>query len=305
MTGIFQNQALEELDTPEQLNQQIRVIKPHMWMIFCILAVMCVSCGYWFVFGSLSSTVNVEGIVFPTLGAETISAKAEGTVQDVLFSPGDQVSAGDILVVVADREVLQEIEGCRTQLLEEKTPQKKKICQEKLSEQYDQYEQYSMVRAPADGTLQRIVSLDSGVQAGEEVASVLVENQASNSREIIGYLPLVNASQLKVGMEAQVCPAYVQREEYGYMKGYVSYVGAAPVTEELLRQHYGTAEYVKDILPDSSCVEIRISMYMDEESQNHFSWSNEKGENLEVGIGTICSIQIVREKKRPAQLLFD
>ena len=105
-------------------------------------------------------------------------------------------------------------------------------------------------------------------------------------------------------MEAQICPSYVSREEYGYMKGYISSIGTVPVTEDRLARYYGNKEYVADILPSESSVEIMISVQVDEESENLFAWSNKKGNSLNVEVGTVCDIQTVIENNRPISLLY-
>lgn len=304
MTELFQKSALDELSTPEQLNQQIKIMKPNMWLGFLGLVTGVVGFLAWAFLGNINETTQIDGIVFPQLGVEGVIAKTSGNVQDVLYANGEEIQSGDIIAVIPNEDCLQEIKQYREELEETTDNVKKQKLKDKITQLNNQYEQTSMVRATKAGTLQNVVSINAKVEEGEAIASVLINNQASNSRQVVGYLPLVYANQLKEGTEAQVCPAYAEREKYGYMKGYVSSIGTMPVTEEILRQYYGNLEYAKDILPEESCVEIRISLYLDEESKNFFSWSNEKGEELTVDVGTICDIQIVTDSKRPIELLF-
>lgn len=304
MAELFQKSALDELASPEQLNQQIKIMKPRMWLGFFVLLTGFTGFLIWAFLGNINETTQIEGIVFPQLGVEGVIAKTSGNVQDVLYVNGEEIQSGDIIAVIPNEACLQEIQQCREELEEAVDDIQKQILNDKLTQLKNQYEQTSMVRATKAGTLQNMVAINEKVEEGEEIASVLINNQASNSRQIVGYLPLVYAAQLKEGAEAQVCPAYAEREKYGYMKGYVSYIGTMPVTEEALKQYYGNLEYAKDILPEESCVEIRISVYIDDESKNLFAWSNEKGEELTVDVGTICDIQIVTDSMRPIELIF-
>lgn len=303
MEDIFRKEALETIETPEHVNLQIRIMPPRMWIWFVTLLAGCFSFGIWAVLGNISDTVAIEGVVFPGLGVESIVAQSDGSVQDVLYENGEQVKMGDVLAVVPNESCEQRIEECQDKI--RTADQAERIALEKqLQELLDTYEQTSMIRSTQSGVLQNMISINTRVNQGDTIASILIDNQASNSREVVGYLPLVNASQLKEGMEAQVCPAYAQREEYGYMRGYISSIGTMPVTEESLTQYYGNLEYIKDILPEQSCVEIRIAMYMDENSDNHFAWSNVKGEHLVVDTGTICNISVITGQKHPVELLF-
>lgn len=303
MGEIFRREALETLETPEHLNSQIRIMKPHMWLWFVILVTAFSGFGIWAFLGNISDTITIEGVVFPGLGVESLTVQIDGTVQDVLYENGDVVKSGDVIAVVPNKKCEEEIASCRA-LIQTAQGEEKERLNKQLKELLDTYEQTSLIRSTQDGTLQNMISMNSSVTAGDTIASILIDNQASNSREVVGYLPLVNASQLQAGMEAQVCPAYAQREEYGYMKGYISSIGTMPVTTESLTQYYGNLEYIKDILPEQSCVEIRIAMYIDEKSENRFAWSNVKGEHLVVDTGTICDISIITGQKHPVELLF-
>lgn len=303
MKKIFSESALENIATPEQLNQQIKVVKPHWWILLCVLVVLFLGTGIWVIFGNISSNTNIDGIVFPQLGVEKVVAQTDGIVKDVIFEIGDEVRAGDIVAVVENQEILQQISECRTNISRLSGDEKKKE-QERLQQLLDLYDKTSLVRATKDGTIQSIIGMNEKTSVGDEVASVLINNQSSNNRQIVGYVPLVTASQLQLGMEAQVNPAYASREEYGYMKGVISSIGTMPVTQDELYSYYGNMEYVKDILPDASCVEVRISMHVDSASANNFVWSNKKGENLTVDVGTICNIQIVTASRKPYELFL-
>lgn len=303
MKKLFSESALENIATPEQLNQQIKVIKPHMWILLCVLIVLFLGTGIWVIFGNISSNTHIDGIVFPQLGVEKISAQTDGVIKDVMFKTGDEVKAGDIIAVVENQEVLEQIEQCNKKI-NGLYGEEKKAEKSRLEQLRNLYEKTSIIRATKDGSIQSIIGMNVKTDIGDEVASILINNQSSNNRQIVGYVPLVTANQMQVGMEAQVNPAYASREEYGYMKGVISSIGTMPVTKEGIQSYYGNTEYVKDILPDSSCVEIRISMYVDNESANNFVWSNKKGENLTVDVGTICNIQIVTDSKKPYQLFL-
>lgn len=304
MAELFQKSALDELAAPEQLNQQIKVMKPHMWILFLALVVAFSGVGVWVFRGNINQSIQIDGIVFPQLGVEAVTSDISGTVQDVVFSNGDYVESGDVIAVIPNEECLSLITACEQELQKAQDEEEQEKLKEKLEKLRNKYDHTSMIRAAKSGTLQNMVSMNQKIEPGDQIASVLIDNEASNSREIIGYLPLVNANQLSEGMEAQVCPSYAQREKYGYMKGYISSIGTMPVTMESLQQFYGNTEYIKDILPDTSCVEIRISMYIDDNSRNMFAWSNKNGENLSVDIGTLCDIQIVTENVKPIDLFL-
>lgn len=304
MSKLFRKEALNNIASPEQLDQQVKIVKPFHWI--GVLGALLLAAGVivWGVFGNINSTIQMQGLVFPKAGVQQIICQNPGAVQNVLYNIGDTVKQGDILAVVPDEERLGEIERKQDEIAGAARPDEKAELKKELDELYSDYESHSVIRAEMSGTVQNIVRAGEMLEKGDEVANILVNSQYSNNRQIAAYVPLSVAKRLTLGMEMQICPSYLSREEYGYMEGYVSSIGEVPVTEESLRSYYGNLEYVSDILPSQSCVEILISIQMDEESANQFRWSNVKGETVAVEVGTVCDIQAVVEKKKPIDLLF-
>lgn len=304
MSNLFSKSALDNLSTPEQLDQQTKIVKPYYWLGIFAFAVLILAIVIWSFFGNINSTISMQGIVFPKSGVSKVVAGSEGTVQDVLYQIDDEVQKGDIIAIIPDEELLADIGEIQAQLEEDISNREKEELSEQLKELYAVYEQHSVIRASEDGSIQNIISVGQAIQAGDEIANILVNSQYSNNRQVVAYVPLKVAKRLEVGMEAQICPSYVSREEYGYMKGYISSIGTVPVTEDRLARYYGNKEYVADILPSESSVEIMISVQVDEESENLFAWSNKKGNSLNVEVGTVCDIQTVIENNRPISLLY-
>jgi len=304
MSELFQKSALDSIATPEQLDQQTRLIKPQIWLGITAFCILVISVMVWSILGNINSAISMKGIVFPKHGVSTVFAEHDGNVQDVLYQIGDSVKTGDIIAVMPDQKLLTQLEYAQEQYDTAVLPQKKQEWKQERELLQESYEKASIIRAKQDGVIQDIVSYGEYVETGDMIVSILVNSQNSNNRQILAYVPLRVANRLEIGMEAQICPSYVSREEYGYMEGFIFSVGKVPVTEESLLNYYGTTEYVKDILAEESCVEVCISVQMDEESSNRFRWSSEKGRKLPVEVGTICNVQTIMEQKRPIELLI-
>ena len=303
MSKLFRKGALNNIASPEQLDQQVRIVRPFHWLGALGALLLITGVIIWGFFGNINSTTQMQGLIFPKAGVEPIICQNPGAVGNVLYSVGDTVTKGDIIAVIPDEEKLAAIEK-KQEEIEDAAPGQRAERKEELEKLYSDYESHSIICASESGTIQNIARTGDILEEGDEVANILVNSQYSNNRQIAAYVPLTVAKRLKLGMEMQICPSYLTREEYGYMEGYVSSIGEVPVTEESLRSYYGNLEYVSDILPSQSCVEVLISIQVDEESANHFKWSNVKGESVSVEVGTVCDIQAVVEKKRPIDLLF-
>jgi len=303
MQTLFSKSALDHLSTPEQLNQQTKIVKPFYWLGISAFVLLIASIIIWGFYGNINSTINLQGIVFPKSGVTNIVTGYSGMVQDVLYQIGDSVKKGDIIAVIPDENLLNQIDDVKFKL-ERASSSKKNKLKKQLEELYTDYEQHSIIRSTQDGIIQNIISVGQVLGTGDDVANILVNSQYSNNRQVVAYVPLKVAKRLQIGMEAQICPSYVSREEYGYMKGYISSIGEIPVTDSSLERYYGSIEYVSDILPSESCVEILIAVQVDETSANFFQWSNKKGNDLSVEVGTICNIQTIIQSNPPIHLLY-
>lgn len=303
MSKLFRKSALEHFSTPEQLNQQTEIVKPFYWLGISAFALLIVSIIVWGFYGNINSTISLQGIVFPKSGVTSIVTNCSGMVQDVLYEIGDSVKKGDIIAVVPDENILEQMDNIRFKLEKADSLQKSKW-EKQLKELYVSYEQNSIIRSTQDGIIQNIINVGQVLKTGDTIVTILVNSQYSNNRQVVAYVPLKVAKRLQIGMEAQICPSYVSREEYGYMKGYISAIGKIPVTDTSLEKYYGSLAYVSDILPSESCVEILIAVQVDETSANFFEWSNKKGKDLSVEVGTICNIQTVIQSSKPIHLLY-
>lgn len=304
MSSLFSKSALESISTPEQLDQQTKIVKPFYWLGIVAFSMFVVAVVIWAIFGYIHSTIDLQGIIFPKAGVSQVSAGTKGTVKDVLYKIGEEVKKGDIIAIVPDEELYAEIEATKEKMDQADSKDEKEIVKEKLNELYAAYEHNSVIRATEDGTIQNIISVGDILSPGEQVANVQVNSQYSNNRQVVAYVPLKVAKRLKTGMEVQLCPSHISWEEYGYMEGYITSIGEVPVTEDSLKKYYGNLEYVRDILPGESCVEVLIGIQVDEESENLFQWSSEKGKHVVVEIGTVCNIRAVVDSRHPISLLY-
>jgi hypothetical protein len=158
-----------------------------------------------------------------------------------------------------------------------------------------------MVKSNNSGYIQSVKSAGMALNAGDSVAMVISDQ---GYEEVIAYVPLQIVNHLRTGMTAQISPTYADREEYGYMTGVITNISDTPVSEEGIINMMGTLSYVADILPQESCVEVRIRLNLDDDSKNKYKWSNDKGEIIRVGLGTQCEIIVVTDEYHPIRLLL-
>ncbi len=145
------------------------------------------------------------------------------------------------------------------------------------------------------------VKVDAGgaVAAGQPILSIQPD---AHNLELLAYLPSAQAKDVKNGMEVQVSPATIKREEFGFMKGKVVYVSDYPVTSAALMRNFQNEMLVTALTANGPVTEIRVVLEVDPSVSSGFHWSTPKGAPVVISSGTICNIDIVTRRQKPATL---
>ena len=115
---LFRKVALERLSSPEQLDQVLQVTTPKGWVALLALGGLIVVALIWGFLGSIPTKVNGMGIFISGDGVKDISSSTSGEVTTVYVSPGDVVERGQIIVRIAQPELIGEIARIRSRLSE-------------------------------------------------------------------------------------------------------------------------------------------------------------------------------------------
>jgi multidrug resistance efflux pump len=305
MADLFRKNALDTMSTPEQLDKQVKIMPPSMWIIYIAFVAALVTFIIWCFTYKISNGVSINGVVFTSNNIISNSADRECMVTDVLVKEGDHVDFGSLLAVVSNDSALEKIENYRTELAKlDENDSEYKIVYSKLNNAIENYTATTMIKANHSGYVQSVQAVGTALTAGDKVASIMPDNSYN---EVVAFVPTQTATNLSLGMEAQISPSYAAREEYGYMYGHVTSISDTPCSEDNIIAKMGTLSYVDGILPDSSYVEVRIRLEINsnrDDSENTYKWSNSKGEQLPVKLGTQCSIVVVTSEYYPIDLLI-
>ena len=283
--GLFQEKAMQQLAAPEQLDQRVRIIPSGAWILFAAVLTGIAAAVMWAFFGTVSSGADYHGVIFDYNDVISLRAQIGGVLGDVLVEEGDTVSRGDVIAVIYNEAA--------------KTSQRYRDLEEKIRGQRGEY----MLRSTSDGVVQKILLNGQAVDAGDVVASIVPQDDYSY-QEVYIYVPREQIGALAVGMEAQITPSYVTREEYGYVEGIISNIDENIVTENHIVKHMGTLDYVEEILPSQNCVEVTIQLSVKETGDGGYVWSNTKGEALNMKSGDRCRIRIIRQEYHPYELIL-
>ncbi|AZV56590.1 biotin/lipoyl-binding protein [Clostridium sp. AWRP] len=293
--NIFRKTSLERISSPEQLNEYIKIVNPGVFGILIGLIAIIASVGLWSMFGSISDTVQVKGMVFPQNGIVNVISSVEGRISDVRVKEGDFVNTGQIISIVPQDNLIKQINEMK---LNGDSNSKQ------INSLVSQYENTSIISSPVSGMVINVMKMGDSVSTDKPVAKIIKQEKYANDKQVICYVSASTAKKLSMGMDVQVSPDFASREEYGYMYGRITSIGEYPVTSDEVDSAMGGLENKSNLLPGGSAIEVKINLTMDPNSSDLIKWSNKKGENTQIGIGTNCNILIVLNKQHPIKLIF-
>jgi HlyD family secretion protein len=174
--------------------------------------------------------------------------------------------------------------------------------QARVAESEKELEEMSRVVSPYDGDV-----IELKAYSGERIETdtpVLSLQSSDNNLEVVAYIPSLRAKEVRTGMDAEISPSIVKREEYGFMRGRVRDVGAFPTTKAALMKNFENENLMSALTGEGPVTEVQIEMVRDPDTISGFRWSSSKGPPIELSSGMLCGLQIVTARQRPVVLLL-
>ncbi|MEI8394983.1 MAG: NHLP bacteriocin system secretion protein [Rhodospirillaceae bacterium] len=116
--GIFREQALERLSSPEQLDQAMRVAKPTGWLAIGLFLVLTVVAAVWATVSTAPIMVRGQGILIQMGGVVDIVSASDGRLLELSVDTGTRVEKGQLVAVIALPEQEQKLVSARKALQE-------------------------------------------------------------------------------------------------------------------------------------------------------------------------------------------
>jgi HlyD family secretion protein len=158
------------------------------------------------------------------------------------------------------------------------------------------------VISPYDGqVLELKVSAGGNVTMGAPILSIQPD---ARNLELVAYISSSDAKEIKNGMEVQVSPSSIKREEYGFMKGEVEYVSDYPATPAALMRNFENESLAQIMSSAGPVTEVRVVLKTNPNTPSGFQWSASSGPPVIITSGTICAVRIVTQQQQPISLVF-
>jgi len=145
------------------------------------------------------------------------------------------------------------------------------------------------------------VSAGATVAAGDPILSIQPNVQ---DLDVLLYLPAAQAKDVRTGMEVNIAPSTVKPEEFGYIKGRVTYVSDFPDTPAELMRNFENEVLVKALTNGGPVIGLQVDMQRNPQTPSGYQWSSSKGPNLLLSGGTLCTAEVITRWQKPITLLL-
>ncbi len=108
---MFRKKALENLSSPEQLDELIKVTTPRGWLALLALCAIIITIVLWGIFGRIPTKVMGQGVIVRTGGVFEIPARSRGPVtiaEDT--NVGSEIKVGQVVATISQVELATQIE---------------------------------------------------------------------------------------------------------------------------------------------------------------------------------------------------
>lgn len=162
--------------------------------------------------------------------------------------------------------------------------------------------QNTQVISPIEG---RVVEVKISTGSVLAVGTAVVEIESEGNRlEAVIYIPPDQGKRIKPGMQVQLEPSTVKREEFGMMLGKVETVSDFPMTPQGMTAVLHNETLVTRFSHDGAPYAAKVVLEQDESTATGYRWAVGNGPNLRLTSGTLTRAEITTRHQRPLDLVI-
>ena len=167
-----------------------------------------------------------------------------------------------------------------------------------------QFRMESEITSPCAGrVVELLVNEGSFVDAGTAVVSLEPVDGEETELKAVIYVTS-EGSNLEPGMEAQISPAGVKKEEFGFIRGEITRVSDFPASPPGMMRVLGNENLVRSLTAMGPVIEVTVDLLVSQQSQSRFVWSSPKVPKVKIRSGTICTAVLVEKRQHPIFLVI-
>jgi HlyD family secretion protein len=142
------------------------------------------------------------------------------------------------------------------------------------------------------------------VQPGSVLGNIVRGDQDVSSSNVILYVPMDRGMLVEEGMEVNISPATVNKEEHGYIIGQIVSVSLYAVTQEHMMAVLQNQQLVHTFAGQNAVLEVEVELITNSETVSGYQWSSPRGAPFSISPGTICQGEIIVSSQRPIDMVI-
>jgi HlyD family secretion protein len=162
--------------------------------------------------------------------------------------------------------------------------------------------QNTQVISPIEGRVVE-VKISTGSVLAVGTAVVEIESEG-NKLEAVVYIPPDQGKRIKPGMQVQLEPSTVKREEFGMMLGTVETVSDFPMTPQGMTAVLHNETLVTRFSHDGAPYAAKVVLEQDASTTTGYRWAVGNGPSLRLTSGTLTRAEITTRHQRPLDLII-
>ncbi len=225
----------------------------------------------WGFLGSVSDKVYYHGVVFPLEGTTDVSLPNRGMVRTMFVRSGDPVTQGQSIALISMED------------------------------------SYSILTSTVEGTVISTKVDNEPFEAFEPIISVVGGSDLQSTRTmLIAFVDNAGQRDLREGMTAQVWPEDEKRDEIGYVRGRVVRIDRYPAAADEVRQTLKSEEMARRLLESGETLyQVHVELLLSPENSQEYDWSFGQPEDVNMNVGTYCSVLSETRRRSMFQYLFE
>lgn len=174
-----------------------------------------------------------------------------------------------------------------------------------LASQMRSASEASLVNSPYNGRIVEIrVAEGAMVNTGTALLAIEKTGASASDLEASIYVAPLDGKKIKAGMDVQISPSAVKREEFGVMLGKVRTVAEFPSTTQGMMLTLNNEALVKQLAQGAAPIAVQADLIPSGTTVSGYKWSSPRGPGSEIESGTLCTATITVKKQRPISLVI-
>lgn len=175
-----------------------------------------------------------------------------------------------------------------------------------LKNLYERLNQHSKIIAPYTGRVLEVKIVEGDlIGTGEFFITMEKTGKTVKDLEAVIYLSAMDGKKVKPGMDIEITPSIVKKEEYGSMLGKVVTVSEFPVSSGGIMRVLRNRQLVEQIIKNHGTpIEIYGDLIPNPDSHGGYRWTSPKGSQIKIQSGTLGNVSIVVRRQAPITLVI-